>query len=130
MKEKKPEEYIKDGELCSYPYHFELHKDGDLITGEETSYIYSGLKFNDEEKKEIEAQLKKIHTAEGAAFTLEGTDINYHIKMAGSPKESDMDNEVNIRRNFIENYLEAEAELDALVQKYHGSTKKTEFVQI
>ena len=129
MTEKKEVEYIKDGELCSFPYHFELHKDGDQIIGEETSLIYCGLQFNEEEKKAIEDQLVKIHTTEGASFYLEGTDINYHIETAGSPKENDMDNEVNIRRSFIENYLEAEDELAALVQKYHGSTRKTEFAK-
>lgn len=122
-------EYVKDGELCSFPYHFALTKEGDQIIGDEYSYIYRDLKFNEEEKKAIEAELAKIHTAEGASFYLEGNCINYHIHANGNPKENDMDNEVNIRRNFIENYLEAEDELDALVQKYHGSTNKTEFAK-
>jgi hypothetical protein len=124
------DKYIKDGVLCSFPYHFELHKEGEKITGEETSYLYRDLKYNEAEKTAIEEELNKIHTAEGAGFSLEGNEINYHIKAAGDPKETDLDNEVNIRRNFIENYLEAEDELDALVKKYHGVTKKTEFVKI
>lgn len=122
--------YVKDGDLCSFPYHFELQKVGDQIIGKETSYIYSELQYNDEEKKKIEEELANIHTAEGAKFVLDGTDIKYHIEMAANPSESDMDNEVNIRRNFIENYLEAEDELDAMVHKYHGKTMKTEFLSL
>jgi hypothetical protein len=129
MSKKEEKDYIKDGVLCSFPYHLELHKSEGAVEGEEVSYIYCDLKFNDEEKKAIEKELADIFTAEGAGFYLEGTEINYRIKAAGNPKENDMDNEVNLRRNFIENYLEAEDELDALVLKYHGKTKKTEFTK-
>lgn len=127
MTETKTNEYRNQGDLCSFPYDFLLEKKENEVIGHETSYIYCDLKFNDAEKKEIEEELAKIHTAKGSHFCLEGTQINYHIDVPGNPKEADSENEVDIRRNFIENYLEAQEELDALVKKYHGSTKKTEF---
>jgi hypothetical protein len=120
-------EYEKDGVLCSFPYHFVLHHEGDEVIGEEVSHVYYDLKFKEEEKKQIEEELSRIHVSEGAGFYLEGTEINYRVHKKGNPQESDMDNEVNIRRSFIENYLEAEEELDAMVKKYHGSSRKTEF---
>jgi len=129
MKKEEKKEYVVDGELCSFPYHIELCIENGEILGKEVSYIYENLKFNEDEKKAIEEELKHIYTAEGAGFYLEGTSINYRIETKGNPKENDLNNEVNIRRNFIENYLEAEDELDAMVQKYHGHTKKTEFVK-
>jgi hypothetical protein len=122
-------EYTNEGELCSFPYEFILHRKGEEVIGKEVSYIYDQLQFNEEEKKAIEEELAKIHTAKDAAFCLVGNEIHYCIETAGKKEESDLDNEVNIRRNFIENYLEAQQELDALVQKYHGHSKKTEFTK-
>lgn len=120
--------YEKEGVLCSFPYHFVLKEEGDEWIGEEVSYIYCGLKLNETEIKEVEDFLATIHTSEGASFYLDGEEINYRITMKGNKKESMAENEVNIRRNFIENYLEAEDDLDDLVKKFHGTTKKTEFI--
>ena len=70
MSKKEEKDYIKDGVLCSFPYHLELHKSEGAVEGEEVSYIYCDLKFNDEEKKAIEKELSDIFTAEGAGFYL------------------------------------------------------------
>jgi len=115
----------KEGVVASYPYKFILKKDNDTLIGEVYAYLYENLKVDDEKK--VDDELRMLDAQDNSFFYLDGGKICYYTK--GIVDENNIvDSEVDIRRHFIEDFLEAEGDLANISKQYNGKTLKTEFL--
>lgn len=122
--------YENDAEACSFPYHFEIQQDEETNKAQCIciSYVYKNLEITETNKDTINQQLKEIPTIKGSHYKLDNKMIVYRTVRDMRTDGDGVDNEVDTRRNFIEDYLETADAVRAIAKKYNGRTCKTEFI--
>jgi hypothetical protein len=121
--------YEHDEDVASFPYHFELVKEeGEKCTGTVTALIWKDLKINEEEGKKLQEKLDTIPHQINSGFYLREGKIIYTSFVTYDKPIRNRDAEIDVRRHFIEDYLEAERDLTAYVKPYDAVTCKTEFL--
>ena len=116
-----------DDVVASFPYSFDLKKEGDHYIGFVRSYLYKDLKIDGKED-EIRKKLSAISCIDGCAFVLEGNCINYTTSRIFETLPDTRSAEVATRRSFIEDYIEAAGDLQSIADSCEGTFLKTEFV--
>lgn len=120
--------YTHEDVVASFPYTFELVKEDDgTVKGYVRAFLYSELQLNGNEE-DVKKKLSDISCIEGCAFILEGDCINYTTSRAFEEVPPFRHAEVATRRSFIEDYIEAANDLQAIGDEYHAKFLKTEFV--
>lgn len=117
----------KDGEACSFPCHFEVFEENGAKYCACTSYIYQNLQIPDDKKAAVTAALAAIPPMAGGHYALINGEIIFRTVLPYDASGDDTDNEVAVRRHFIEDFIENEAEIRALAKTYQGESRKTEF---
>ena len=122
--------YQNDAEACSFPYHFEIDQDEETkqtlcIC---TSCVYKELNIKDEEKDKVQKELNTIPTIKGSHYDLLNDKIIYRTEREMRSDGDGVDNEVDTRRPFIEDYLETADAVHDIAKHYGGKTCKTEFI--
>lgn len=122
--------YENDAEACSFPYHFEIEQDE--TTGQSIcvciSYVYKNLNIDDSSRDSVNEELGNIPTIKGSHYELDSNMIIYRSERSVREHGDGVDNEVDTRRSFIEDYLETADAVRAIARRYGGKTCKTEFI--
>jgi len=122
--------YEERGDLASFPFYFVFYKTevDDEYLGVSTSYLYKDIEVNEEEKNTILSQLKELPTQIDSEFTIQDGQVIYVTKGIYKGKMEGHRSTIDIRRHFIEDYLEVEDEIRDIVSPFHATTLKTEFL--
>lgn len=120
--------YHNEGVVASFPYKFEIEDTEEGPKGTVTAYLYKNVRIPDD-PSELKKKLSDLYSQEDSGYFIEGTDIVYRSwRIIPKDIKNDRAAEVNIRRHFIEDYLEDERELAEMIEPLGGKTLKTEFV--
>lgn len=120
--------YHNEGVVASFPYKFEIEETENGPKGTVTAYLYKDVKIPDD-PSELNQKLSQLYSQEDSGYFIEGTYIVYRSwRIIPDNIKNNRAAEVNVRRHFIEDYLEDERELADIVVPLGGKTLKTEFV--
>lgn len=120
--------YHNEGVVASFPYKFEIEETPDGPKGTVTAYLYKDVNIPDD-PSQLKEKLAQLYSQEDSGYFIEGTDIVYRSwRIIPADVKNDRAAEVNVRRHFIEDYLEDEHDLADLIVPLGGKTLKTEFV--
>lgn len=120
--------YHNEGVVASFPYKFEIEETPDGPKGTVTAYLYKDVNIPDD-PSQLKEKLSQLYSQEDSGYFIEGTDIVYRSwRIIPADVKNDRAAEVNVRRHFIEDYLEDEHDLADLIVPLGGKTLKTEFV--